>query len=81
MDARLAARYVVTGGGGGPLPSCDPMPRAGGVAGWRYSQARRCGYHVTRVEVEGDRLEVSALQVRGNAGDHAVTEWERFVIE
>jgi hypothetical protein len=73
--------YIVTGGAGGPLPTCSPMPSADGVVGWDYSQARFCGYHVTHVDVDGPRLVVRVLGVDGSAADHTTTEWETFTIE
>jgi hypothetical protein len=76
-----AVHYVVTGGGGGPLPGCSPMPSADGVAGWDYSQARGCGYHVTRVQVEGPRIVVSIVGVSGGSGDYATSVWDTFTIE
>jgi hypothetical protein len=76
-----AVHYVVTGGGGGPLPSCDPMasPREEHSAG--YIQGRRCGYHVTRVSVDGERLEVEIVGVDGGAGAWTSEVWERWAIE
>jgi hypothetical protein len=75
-----AVHYVVTGGGGGPLPTCSPMPEAGGVVGWEYSQARGCGYHVTLVEVNGEQLTVRVIGVDGTAAAHTTAEWDRFTI-
>lgn len=75
-----AVHYVVTGGGGGPLPGCSPLGGADGVVGWQYSQARGCGYHVTLVEVDGERLTVRVIGVVGTAADHTTAEWDRFTI-
>jgi hypothetical protein len=73
--------YIVTGGAGGPLPTCSPMPAATGVVGWEYSQARGCGYHVTLVEVDGPRLTVRVIGVEGGSTDYTTSEWDRFTIE
>jgi hypothetical protein len=76
-----AVHYVVTGGGGGGLPGCDPMasPREEHSAG--YVQGRRCGYHVTRVLVDGPRLEVEIVGVDGGAGAWTSEVWERWSLE
>jgi hypothetical protein len=76
-----AVHYVVTGGGGGPLPGCDPMsaPREEHSAG--YLQGRGCGYHVTRVAVDGERLEVSIVGVDGGSGAWTSETWESWALE
>lgn len=77
-----AVHYVITGGGGGPLPNgCDPMPGERQEKSYDYSQGRGCSYHVTRVEVEGERLTVTVLKVEGGADSQTTSEMDRFVIE
>ncbi|MBW2453351.1 MAG: metallophosphoesterase [Deltaproteobacteria bacterium] len=73
--------YIVTGGAGGPLPNgCNPMPAAKQELSLDYSQARDCGYHVTRVEVEGDALTVSIIGVEGDGDAHTTEVWDQFQI-
>ena len=76
-----AVHYVVTGGGGGPLPGCDPMgaPIEDHSAG--YLQGRACGYHATRVQVDGHRLTVSTHWVDGGAGAWSTGTWETWSLE
>ena len=76
-----AVHYIVTGGGGGPLPSCSPMPSRDGVVGQDYTQARGCGHHFVLVEVDGPRLAVRAIGVEGSAASWEARTWDRFTIE
>jgi hypothetical protein len=77
-----AVHYVITGGGGGPLPNgCDPIPPEREELSYTYSQQRGCGYHVTWVEVEGDALHVSVIGVEGSESSYTTSEWDAFSIE
>jgi hypothetical protein len=76
-----AVHYVVTGGGGGPLPGCDPMASPREEHSADYLQGRGCGYHVTRVEVDGDRLGVSIVGLEGGSGAWTSETWERWALE
>jgi len=77
-----AVHYIVTGGGGGPLPSgCSPAPGEREEYSYDFSQQRGCGYHVTLVEVEGDRLTVSIIGVSGNEDSYTTDVWDTFTIE
>jgi hypothetical protein len=74
--------YVITGGGGGPLPNgCSPIPPEKVQYSYDYAQARNCGYHVTQVEVDGARLSVSVIAVEGDQTSHTTTLWDSFTIE
>lgn len=76
-----AVHYVVTGGGGGGLPGCDPMADPREEHSADYVQGRRCGHHVTRVQVDGPRLTVSIEGVVGGAGAWSRETWESWVLE
>jgi hypothetical protein len=77
-----AIHYVVTGGGGGPLPNgCDPIPGENVEHSYDYRQARGCGYHVTQIEVDGGTLTVSVIGVEGSADSYTTSVWDTFVIE
>ncbi|MBI4705978.1 MAG: metallophosphoesterase [Deltaproteobacteria bacterium] len=77
-----AVHYVTTGGGGGPLPNnCSPIPAPLKQYSFQYLQARRCGYHVTRVQVEGKKLTLSVIGVTGNASDHTTELWDEIVVQ
>ncbi len=73
-----AVHYVVTGGGGGPLPSCDPMSSPREEHSASYVQGRGCGYHVTRVTVDGSRLGVEVIGVEGSSGAWTSNVWESW---
>jgi hypothetical protein len=77
-----AVHYVTTGGGGGPLPGgCSPPPSPKQQFSYGYLQTRNCGYHVTRVQVEGHKLTVSAIAVAGDASSQSTTVWDEFTLE
>jgi len=76
-----AVHYLVTGGGGGPQPSCDPMADPLQEYSYDYSQARGCGYHFVQVEVEGPALTVRIIGVEGDSDAHTSTVWDEFRIE
>jgi|GEM_PF-1126849 len=72
--------YIVTGGGGGPLPSpCPPSERH--ELSYDYSQNRGCGYHFTLVEVVGDEINVSIIGVDGNSSNYTTEVWDTFSIK
>jgi hypothetical protein len=73
--------YIVTGGGGGPLPNCNPMPGERLEFSYDYSQARGCGYHVTRVEVDGGTLTISIVGVSGDQNNFTTDVWDQFTIQ
>ena len=74
--------YIVTGGGGGPLPNnCSPPPGERDEVSYDYSQQRGCGYHVTLVEVDGDALQLSIIGVQGSASDFTTSVWDTFTIQ
>jgi hypothetical protein len=75
-----AVHYVVTGGGGGPQ-SCDPLPAPREEHSVSYVQGRGCGYHVTRVQVEGHRLGVEVVEVHGGAGAWTTETLETWSLE
>jgi len=77
-----AVHYIVSGGGGGPLPSgCDPAPGERQELSYDFSQARGCGFHFLRVEVEGRRMRIQVIGVSGSASDYATAVWDEFSIE
>jgi len=69
--------YIVTGGGGGPLKHCKILKKE---RSYRYAQRRACVHHVTRVQIQGGQLEVSAVRVRGSAASYRADVIDRFVI-
>ena len=69
--------YIVTGGGGGPLKRCKILKKE---RSYRYAQRRACVHHVTRVQIRGGALTVSAVRVRGSAQRHRTKVIDRFVI-
>ena len=73
--------YVITGGGGGPLPGCSPMPNERKEKSYNYQQGRNCGYHVTRVQVAGKQLTVSAIAVDGTAASYTTKTWDSFTLK
>ena len=73
-----AVHYVVTGGGGGPLPDCDPLADPREEFSADYLQGRGCGYHVTRVQVDGSELSVEVIGVDGGSGAWTTTTWESW---
>ncbi len=76
-----AVHYIVTGGGGGPLPNgCNPGPPPKPELSYDYSQARNCGYHVTRIEVDGAELTVSVIGVEGDGTAYSTEIWDQFQI-
>ena len=77
-----AIHYITTGGGGGPTPSnCNPPPAPKQQFSYDYLQTRNCGYHVTRVQVEGKKLTVNVLAVSGDASSQSTDTWDEFTIE
>ncbi|MBW2526873.1 MAG: metallophosphoesterase [Deltaproteobacteria bacterium] len=73
--------YLVTGGAG-PLPSgCSPPPAPRQELSYDYLQTRRCGHHVTEVEVLGGKLTVRIIGVDGSASDYTTEQWDEFTIE
>jgi UDP-2,3-diacylglucosamine pyrophosphatase LpxH len=77
-----AIHYVITGGGGGPLPNnCNPIPGERNEKSRDYMQTRKCGYHVTRVEVSGKQLTVSAIAVKGTASSYTTSTWDSFTVK
>jgi hypothetical protein len=73
--------YLITGGGGGPLPGCSPMPNERKEKSYNYTQARGCGYHVTRVQVKGKELAVSVVGVKGSATSYTTSSWDSFTVK
>ena len=73
-------QYIVTGGGGGPLPDCSTFNPVQETS-WGYSQVRRCGYHFLKVTVAGDRLTVDTTKVTGSATSYTTADWDHFTIE
>ena len=45
-----------------------------------YSQARDCGYHVIRVEVEGAALTITVIGVEGDGTSHSTEILDQFQI-
>ncbi len=76
-----AVHYVVTGGGGGGLPGCDPMADPREEHSASYVQGRRCGHHVTRVQVDGSRLAVEIVGVEGGSGAWTSSTWESWELK
>jgi len=76
-----AIHYIVTGGGGGPLPSCDPMGAPIEESSANFLQGRGCGYHVTHVTVTGPRLTVEIVGVAGDETSQTLTTWDTFEVE
>ena len=77
-----AVHYITTGGGGGPTPNnCNPPPTPLQQVSYDYLQAGNCGYHVTRVQVEGKKLTVNVLEVSGDASSQSTSSWDEFTIE
>ena len=77
-----AIHHVTTGGAGGPLPgSCNPIPPPRLERSYDYLQSRNCGYHFTRVEVDGKRLHLSVVHVVGSESSFTAELWDEFTIE
>lgn len=76
-----AVHYVVTGGGGGPLPSCDPMSSPLQETSYPFLQDRGCGYHVQHVQVEGRKITVRVVGVEGDESSQTTSVWDEYVIE
>ncbi len=75
--------YMVTGGGGGPLPNsdCDPMPGEQQDVSHAFGQARGCGYHVTHVKVSGKKLAIDVVGVDGSESSFTTSTMDSFRIE
>jgi hypothetical protein len=77
-----AVHYVTTGGGGGPLPNgCSPPPNPKQQFSHGYLQNRHCGYHVTRVQVEGKKLAVSVIGISGDTASQSTETLDEFDLE
>ena len=74
--------YIVTGGGGGPLPNgCNPPPGEAKDVSYDFGQARGCGYHVTHVKVQGAKLVVEIVGVDGSETSFTTKLWDTFSVE
>jgi hypothetical protein len=77
-----AVHYIVTGGGGGPLPSgCNPAPGEKKELSYDFGPARGCGYHVTKVSVKGGSLKVEVVGVDGSETAFTTKVWDTFTIQ
>lgn len=74
-----AVHYIVTGGGGGPLPSTMPAEKQ--EKSYDFGQARGRGYHVTHVKVTGKKLEVEVVGVEGSETSFQTSTMDSFRIE
>ena len=72
-----AVHYVVTGGGGGGLNKCNWKKQHS----YKFFQHRGCMHHVTRVVVNGGRLDVSIVKVKGSASSHTTSVFDSFTIK
>ena len=77
-----SVHYLTTGGGGGPPPNgCSPPPNPKQQFSYGYLQNRHCGYHVTRVQVEGKKLAVSVIGVSGDGTSQSTETLDEFSLE
>jgi hypothetical protein len=77
-----AIHYIVTGGGGGPLPNgCNPMPAEAQDVSYPFGQARGCGYHVTHVKVKNATLSVEVVGVSGSETSYTTKQMDAFGVE
>lgn len=74
-----AVHYIVTGGGGGPLPSTMPAEKQ--QKSYDFGQARGRGYHVTHVKVTGKKLEIEVVKVEGSETSFQTSSMDSFRIE
>ena len=73
-----AIHYIVTGGGGGGLNSCNTLKKEKSYA---FFQRRFCVHHVTRVQVSGKQLTISAVKVQGSASSYSTKVVDSFVVQ
>jgi hypothetical protein len=74
--------YIVTGGGGGPLPNgCNPPPGEAKDVSYDFGQARGCGYHVTHVTVKDSKLDVEIVGIDGAESAYTTKIWDSFSVE
>lgn len=72
--------YIVSGGGGGPLPgTCPPAEKQ--QFSFDFGQARGCGYHVTHVKVHDATLTVDIVGVEGSETSYTTKVWDSFTVE
>jgi hypothetical protein len=74
-----AIHYIVTGGGGGPLPTCPTGEKH--EFSYDFGQARGCGYHVTHVKVHDAALAVEIVGVTGSETSYTTKVWDSFTVQ